>query len=96
MGVVSEVGWCTDPAMASDVARFFVAHADPAYISHAELQGGRALGPGRWSPDLEARIAREAARAIAGVASDVEFRSQARHRASRPDALRDRYGELLA
>jgi len=39
-------------ATAGQIADFFCAYADPDYISHSELQGGRALAPGVWNPDL--------------------------------------------
>ena len=59
-----DIGWCRDQAMAPALARFFVAHAPPAYISHAELQGGRAEDPGRWAEDLERRIVVDVLRCI--------------------------------
>ena len=65
------IEWCRDPGLASEVARFFIAHAEPSYISHSELQFGRASIPGRWSDDLEARIADEAQRAIANGVADA-------------------------
>lgn len=58
--------WCDDPGWAPAVARLFAAHATPSYISHSELQGGRAAAPGRWAADIEARVAREAAAVVAG------------------------------
>ena len=39
-------------ATADEIADFFCAHANPDYISHAELQNGRAIAPGQWNPDL--------------------------------------------
>ncbi len=57
------VAWCRDPSQAPAVARLFAAQAEPSYISHSELQGGRAAAVGRWADDIEARIAREAAAA---------------------------------
>jgi GNAT superfamily N-acetyltransferase len=56
--------WCRDPAMAEPVAAFFVAHVDPSYISHSELQFGRAVAGDRWADDLAVRMRGEAARAI--------------------------------
>ena len=35
-----------------EITDFFCAHANADYISHSELQSGRALSPGVWSPDL--------------------------------------------
>lgn len=61
------IAWCTDPDMAATITRFFVAHVDAAYISHQELQEGRALAPGVWNPDL-ARIITEEVQAILSVA----------------------------
>ncbi|WP_165491028.1 GNAT family N-acetyltransferase [Lichenihabitans psoromatis] len=63
-----ETGWCRDPAIASDIARLFVAGADPSYISHSELQFGRAETPDRWASDLGAIILSSATKAIADAA----------------------------
>jgi GNAT superfamily N-acetyltransferase len=46
------IAWCNDPAEADSLAGFFVQHVAPAYISHGELQVGRASDPEHWSPDL--------------------------------------------
>ncbi|MFZ6689400.1 GNAT family N-acetyltransferase [Undibacterium sp. SXout11W] len=43
-------------ATADDIADFFCANANADYISHSELQGGRALAPGVWNPDLRQLI----------------------------------------
>lgn len=48
----TSMSWCSDPAAASTLARFFVDNLTPEYISHSELQGPRALAPGKWSDDL--------------------------------------------
>jgi GNAT superfamily N-acetyltransferase len=44
--------WADEPALAGQIADFFCEHSDPAYISHSELQSGRALAAGEWNPDL--------------------------------------------
>jgi len=59
--------WCRDPAKAEEVARFFVSHVQPSYISHSELQFDRAVTPDRWSDDLAARVEAQAAGAIAAT-----------------------------
>ena len=46
------IGWCTDPAEATELGAFFAANITPEYISHSELQGGRALDVGRWRPSI--------------------------------------------
>lgn len=55
--------WCSDAGAADAVAALFVAHADPSYISHSELQLGRATDLGTWAADLGDRVRRLAARA---------------------------------
>ncbi len=65
-----DIGWCRDPGKAEAIADFFVAHADPSYISHSELQFGRAAAPGHWSEDLHAMLVGEARRAIAHMDGD--------------------------
>ena len=48
--------WCDDHGIADAVAALFVAHADPSYISHSELQIGRAVDPGTWAADVGERV----------------------------------------
>ncbi len=59
------VSRCTETADAPALARFFVDHVTPDYISHGELTTGRATAPGVWAPDLEARVLAEMREAIA-------------------------------
>jgi GNAT superfamily N-acetyltransferase len=53
------ITWRDDPAEADSLADFFVRQADPDYISHGELQLGRAIDPEHWSPDLATLVADE-------------------------------------
>jgi GNAT superfamily N-acetyltransferase len=46
------IAWCDTPLRASELADFFAGNVGPEYISHAELQVGRALSPTDWRPDL--------------------------------------------
>ncbi len=46
------IRWCGTPARAAELADFFARHVGPEYISHAELQVGRALSPTEWQPNL--------------------------------------------
>jgi len=50
--------WCRDKATAEAAAQLFSANLTSSYISHSELQGPRALAPGKWHPDI-ARIVRD-------------------------------------
>ncbi len=50
--VDASIAWCGTPLRASELADFFARNVGPGYISHAELQGGRALSPIEWRPDL--------------------------------------------
>jgi GNAT superfamily N-acetyltransferase len=59
------VAWCRDTAVAEQVAVLFARHAEPSYISHSELQTGRAVTPDAWANDLQARVYRLAVRAVA-------------------------------
>ena len=60
------IAWCGTPSRAAELAAFFARNVGSDYISHAELQGGRALSPTEWRPDLveilraeiDARLAR--------------------------------------
>ncbi len=60
------IDWCRDSARAAEAACFFIANIDPSYISHGEIQGGRAVSATHWSPLLADRIHNEVAVMIAG------------------------------
>ncbi|WP_211445249.1 GNAT family N-acetyltransferase [Collimonas humicola] len=64
------IRWAEKPALAAHVADFFYAHAGPYYISHAELQGGRALAPGCWHPDIRKIIHAQAQRILKQATHD--------------------------
>ena len=46
------IAWCGTPLRASELADFFARNIGADYISHSELQGGRALSPTDWRPNL--------------------------------------------
>jgi GNAT superfamily N-acetyltransferase len=52
--------WADQPELAVQIGAFFSANADAHYISHSELQSGRAIAPGQWDPDLQQMIQAEA------------------------------------
>jgi GNAT superfamily N-acetyltransferase len=45
-------GWCRSQEEAVRLAKLFAGNLTPSYISHAELQGPRALTPTVWAPDI--------------------------------------------
>jgi N-acetylglutamate synthase-like GNAT family acetyltransferase len=51
--------WCEVSASPQFLADFFVRHVTPEYVSHAEIQLGRAHLDGAWSEKLSLIIARE-------------------------------------
>ncbi|MCW6507217.1 GNAT family N-acetyltransferase [Lichenifustis flavocetrariae] len=63
------VDWCREPAEAATIAAFFVAHAEPSYISHSELQFGRAESMSLWSDTLAAQIEAQAVGAANNTAT---------------------------
>jgi GNAT superfamily N-acetyltransferase len=60
------IAWCETPTRASELADFFARNVGPDYISHAELQGERALSPTEWRPDLREVLRAEIAPRLAG------------------------------
>jgi GNAT superfamily N-acetyltransferase len=48
------IGWCNDPREVARLADCFAQNVTQSYISHSELQFGRAQTPDRWFPHLEA------------------------------------------
>jgi GNAT superfamily N-acetyltransferase len=59
MSEIEQIAWCLDDRMADRIAAFFETNITSSYISHSELQGGRALAPDRWNPDLRATFRQE-------------------------------------
>ncbi|MGL4976009.1 MAG: GNAT family N-acetyltransferase, partial [Bosea sp. (in: a-proteobacteria)] len=55
------IRWCEDAAEAPILGAFFAANLTASYISHAELQGRRALGPGIWASDITQILIRDIA-----------------------------------
>jgi GNAT superfamily N-acetyltransferase len=62
--------WCREVAQADAAARLFSSNLTASYISHSELQGPRALAPGRWHPEIE-KIIREDIRGRVSAADDA-------------------------
>jgi GNAT superfamily N-acetyltransferase len=67
MNEPAAIEWCVDAAAVARLSRFFVENADPAYISHGELQLGRAIDEHHWAADLEELIRVE----LANIVGDV-------------------------
>jgi len=61
------IAWCGTPERAAELADFFARHVGPAYISHSELQGGRALSPTEWRPKLRDILRAEMAPRLVGA-----------------------------
>ena len=49
-----QIEWISDTTLAPYLSQFFYdcLYPYPEYISHSELQEGRALSPNQWSPNL--------------------------------------------
>lgn len=61
MTTMLSIRWCEDVSEAPALGAFFAANLTASYISHAELQGRRALGPGIWASDITHILTREIA-----------------------------------
>jgi GNAT superfamily N-acetyltransferase len=48
------IEWCqtADPDLIDTLTHFFVSHINPTYISHSELQSGRALTTDQWDINI--------------------------------------------
>lgn len=53
-----KIEWCQNNERVPALVSFFIENVDPSYISHGEIQTGRALDVNTWSPALP-RILRE-------------------------------------
>ena len=80
------ITWCDTPLRAPELADFFAGNVGPDYISHAELQGGRALSPSAWRPDLRDVLRAEMAPRLGG----------AHWPDGKPIAVAEREGALVA
>jgi len=58
------IKWVSETAAAGKLAKLFITNAGKQYISHGELQEGRAVHTKEWAPDLEARLTSEFEAAI--------------------------------
>jgi GNAT superfamily N-acetyltransferase len=66
------LAWCCDPAVAAPTAALFAAHAEPSYISHSELQFGRAITLDAWAKDLQERVRHLAEWAVAAPPDAID------------------------
>lgn len=53
------VVWCSEVGEAPSLGKFFADNVSPAYISHSELQGARAIDADHWQPGLSEIVADE-------------------------------------
>jgi GNAT superfamily N-acetyltransferase len=58
------VGWCNDRDEIDRLAEFFARNVTQAYISHSELQFGRAEAPDKWIDNLVAKFKTEIAERV--------------------------------
>jgi GNAT superfamily N-acetyltransferase len=69
------VGYCRDNKLSARLAKFFVDNIDTSYISHSEIQYGRAADKNHWSPRLKKLVKSE----FAGLAAEQESTKESRH-----------------
>ncbi|HEY2876056.1 MAG TPA: GNAT family N-acetyltransferase [Reyranella sp.] len=81
------ITWCDTPARAPKLADFFAGNVGPDYISHAELQGGRALSPTEWRPNLREILRAEIEPRLAAGSPGPD---------SKPIAVAEQEGVLVA
>lgn len=49
---MTRIEWCNDPKEIASLTAFFANNLTVAYISHSEIQFGRAAAPDKWSSNL--------------------------------------------
>ncbi len=54
-----KIEWCRDKERVHALISFFIENVDPSYISHGEIQAGRALDVNTWSPALPRILRKE-------------------------------------
>ncbi|MFL9924319.1 GNAT family N-acetyltransferase [Herbaspirillum lusitanum] len=65
-------GWQRDTSRLQALIDLFLANGDHRYISHSELQSGRALSPASWAPDLPQILRAELSAALAPASEPPE------------------------
>ena len=53
------ISWVFDKTRINDIVDFFIRHTSPEYISHGEIQCGRAVDSKTWSPKLKKVLTEE-------------------------------------
>jgi GNAT superfamily N-acetyltransferase len=46
------IAWCTETGETARLAAFFASNLSPEYISHSEIQTGRAVSREQWHPEI--------------------------------------------
>jgi GNAT superfamily N-acetyltransferase len=59
-----QVDWCNDRSQVDHLAEFFERNVTQSYISHSELQFGRAEAPDKWIDNLVAQFRTEIAERV--------------------------------
>jgi GNAT superfamily N-acetyltransferase len=59
-----KVAWCDQNSNVDQLADFFAEQVTPSYISHSELQLGRARTPHEWAPNLKTIFRNEIAQRL--------------------------------
>ncbi len=68
------ISWATRNSDVEALVRLFVDNTDSVYISHGEIQGGRAVSIGEWATDLERVLANEFSGILDGSPSGSSWR----------------------
>ncbi len=58
------IKWATDPQVIDEMVSFFIDNVSAEYISHGEMQCGRAVAPDTWSPELREVLTEEFTSAV--------------------------------
>jgi GNAT superfamily N-acetyltransferase len=66
--------WCHDHTQVTPVTALFLDNLSTNYISHSELQYGRADAPGKWSKTLPETLAKDIAAAIDNTPDTAHLR----------------------
>ncbi len=67
------IEWGRDPAVAPELTQFFIREVNPSYISHSEVQIGRAANFQSWAEGLDQSLESEFREALGdGADSDAE------------------------
>lgn len=82
-----QISWCENKDEVLQAVTLFIENTSPDYISHGEVQSGRATGFSQWSPDLAAVLQREFCTSFEPTGNEGSFKLAIAYMNKRPAGI---------